>query len=130
MSKDKLVENETKGEVSRREHRPTVVPSVDVAESETEITLWADMPGIDQENVNIDLERNRLTVTADCPFVDSSGHRAGHREYRVPRYERSFVLGDTIDRDAIVASVQNGVLKLVLPKTAAAKPRRIEILAG
>lgn len=130
MSNDKLTKRDSNEALSKRDNRPVVAPRVDVAETEEAITLWADMPGVDQKSVNIDLERNRLTISAESAEVDTSGRKAALLEYRTPMYERSFVLGDTIDREHISASVKNGVLTLVLPKTTEAKPRRIEVLAG
>jgi HSP20 family protein len=105
---------------------PVFVPPVDIYETEKELTLLADMPGVVIENVDIDLNDNKLTIRGSS----ASGEEGGStllREFRCGDYYRQFSLANTIDQGKIEASMKNGVLKVVLPKAEAARPRKIEV---
>ena len=105
---------------------PVFVPAVDIYESENALTLVADMPGIPIENVDIDLDSDQLTMRGTIPMQDEKG-KVIFREYTAGDYYRQFTLSSDIDREKIQASMKDGVLKLVLPKAEAAKPRKITI---
>ena len=121
-------ELETEGE--RTKPGPAFVPAVDIFESETEITLLADMPGVSSENVSIDLHENQLTVSGEVePFI-SEKEEYLLQEFETGTFHRQFTLSDRIDQSAITATVKDGVLRLVLPKAEKAKPRKIEVKAG
>jgi HSP20 family molecular chaperone IbpA len=118
---------------SRAEHAedtPVFVPRVDIRETEAAVLLVADMPGVDETSVNIDLEGSELTIKGGYLPKAPEGYTATYREYRSGNYERTFTLGDTIDRDGIKATVSNGVLRLTLPKAKEAQPKRIAVKAG
>ncbi|MCK8600931.1 Hsp20/alpha crystallin family protein [Desulfoferrobacter suflitae] len=117
-------ELQTKSESTR--NVPIFVPAVDIYESENELTLLADMPGVPIGNVDIDLNDDQLTIRGTAPEQEQSG-TALLREYSVGDYYRQFTVSSAIDREKIVASMKDGVLKLVLPKAEAAKPRKIEV---
>lgn len=95
--------------------RPAVAPPVDVFENKDEVLIVADLPGVAQEALRIDLEEERLVIEAPREGFD---------------YRRSFLMPDGIDREKVSAKLTNGVLRLTLPKAAAIKPRRIEVKAG
>jgi HSP20 family molecular chaperone IbpA len=105
-------------------------PQVDIVEKKNEIVVTADMPGVDEKSVDINLERNILTifgaVEEDNLFTKHQPYLA---EYGIGDYERVFTLSEEIDRDRIQATVKNGVLKVILPKAKAAKSRRIAVKA-
>jgi len=105
---------------------PVFVPAVDIYESENALTLVADMPGIPIESVDIDLDSDQLTMRGTIAMQDEKG-KVIFREYTAGDYYRQFTLSSDIDRDKIQASMKDGVLKLVLPKAEAAKPRKITI---
>ncbi len=105
---------------------PVFIPAVDIYETEQELTLMADMPGVPIESVDINLEGEQLTIRGAVPQSDGVG-RILLREYAVGDYYRQFTLSNDIDREKIQASMKDGVLKLVLPKAEAAKPRKIEV---
>lgn len=117
-------------DIERTTDGPVFTPSVDIAESETEVALAADIPGVDENGVRVDLDRNVLTIRARFTLEPPEGYSLTYREYRSGDYERSFTLGDTIDRAGISASVKDGVLRLTLPKAKEAQPRRITVKAG
>ena len=105
---------------------PVFIPAVDIFETEHELTLVADMPGVPIENIDIDLEGEQLTIKGNVEQTNGDG-RVLFREYAVGDYYRQFSLSNDIDRAKIQASMKDGVLKLVFPKAEAAKPRKIEV---
>ena len=109
--------------------RPGVVftPAVDIFESEDEITLLADMPGVGSDEVTIDVQNNELKVTGEVEALRSANESYLLREYETGRFHRHFSLSDRIDQSKISASMKDGVLRLALPKIEKAKPRKIEV---
>ncbi len=100
-------------------------PAVDIFETEENLTLVADMPGVDKEHLEINLERGLLTLKGS---VERTGRGEGlFREFSLASYYRQFQLPDVVDTEKTSAEFKNGVLTLTMPKSAAAKPRRIEI---
>ncbi len=108
---------------------PVFAPPVDICESETELILFADMPGVPMENVEIDLTGDKLTIRDRALLGKSGNGSVLLSEYREGDYYRQFNLSKAIDREKIEATMKDGVLKVVLPKTEAAKPRKIAIKA-
>jgi HSP20 family molecular chaperone IbpA len=105
-------------------------PAVDIFETERELTLLADLPGVKAKDLKIDLKDNVLTLTADETPLENPGEKDVIREYRTGTYYRQFSLSDTIDQSKIQAGLKEGVLKLTLPKVEAATPRKINVQAG
>jgi HSP20 family molecular chaperone IbpA len=112
----------TKHEAEKMAERPTVAPPVDIFEDKEQILILADVPGVTTDGFAINLDRNQLTIDARRP---RSAARDDAFDYR-----RTFVVPHGIDAEKISANLQNGVLRLVLPKPAALKPRQIEVKAG
>lgn len=108
----------------------TFTPAVDIFETEAEITLLADMPGVKVQNLDIDLRENVLTLTGEAGFPEGQGERDVLREYETGRYVRQFNLSDAVDQSKIDAELREGVLRLVLPKAEKAVPRKIAVKAG
>jgi len=109
--------------------RPGIVftPSVDIFETERELTLLADLPGVTPENLTIDLRENTLTLTGDVESFDSAHEEDVLIEYETGKYYRQFSLSNVIDQSKIDAKLTDGVLRLTLPKVEAAVPRKIEV---
>lgn len=109
--------------------RPGLVftPATDIFETEKEITLLADMPGVRADDLNIDLHENILTLNGYIQTPESADEQDVAREYRTGKYYRQFTLSEIIDQADIKAELQDGVLKLNLPKIKAATPRRIAV---
>ena len=106
-------------------------PQVDIVEKKEEIVVTADMPGVDEKSVDINLENNILTIFGAVEEDNLlTKHQAYHAEYGIGDYERVFTLSGEINRDRIQATVKNGVLTVILPKAEAAKSRRIAVKAG
>jgi len=102
------------------------VPDVDIVEDQEAITLRADLPGVTKDNMSIDVREGVLTLTATVKPPEEH-HRQVYREYDIGGFNRRFTLGERIDPEKISASLENGVLTLMLPKAEAHKPRKIEI---
>jgi len=105
-------------------------PRVDILENETEVMLIADMPGVNEKGVDIDLQRNCLTIKGVRQEEQEEGMTLSNSEFH-PKYsyERQFTIGDAIDLEHITASMKDGVLRLTLPKVKEPEPRRIEVKA-
>ncbi len=118
------------GETEHTRNRRVYVPDVDIIEKKDAIVLLADMPGTDEKTVHITLDQNILTIEGAVEIEHYKDFNLGYAEYGVGDYRRAFTLADGIDRDKIQAIVTNGVLKLVLPKAEAVKPKKIEVRAS
>lgn len=120
-----------KHEVSRLAEQtrpgPLFTPSIDIFETDDAITLLADMPGALVEDLQIDLRDSVLTLTASVNPPESESEAVILREYETGTFFRQFTLPDAIDQSKIDAALANGVLRLVLPKAEAAKPRQIAV---
>ncbi len=109
--------------------KPGIVftPSVDIFETDRELTLLADLPGVTAENLNIDLRENTLTLTGDIDPLERADEEDILIEYETGKYHRQFSLSNVIDQSKIDAKLTDGVLRLTLPKVEEAKPRKIEV---
>lgn len=106
------------------------VPDVDIFETDNEITLLADMPGVTSDRMNIDLRDDVLTLTGEAARDAAGSETPIVIEYGVGKYHRQFTLSEVIDQKRISAALKDGVLRLVLPKVEKATPRKITITAG
>jgi len=128
---DLIIEEKKEAQATGESTRdvPVFVPAVDIYESENSLTLVADMPGVPLENIDIDLDSDQLTIRGTVPKHEEKG-KALFKEYSYGDYYRQFTLSSDIDREKIQASMKDGVLKLVLPKAEAAKPRKITVVSS
>jgi HSP20 family protein len=112
--------------------RPGLVftPNVDIFETDQEITLLADMPGVTADNLSIDLRDNILTLTGEVAPFEEANEEDVLIEYEIGKYHRQFNLSSVIDQSKINAKLNDGVLRLSLPKVEKATPRRIEVKTG
>ena len=106
------------------------VPSVDIFESEKDITLLADMPGVKSKDLKIDLRDNVLTISGDIAPYEESEEKDIIIEYEIGKYFREFSLSEVINQDKIDARMEDGVLRLVLPKSEKAVPKKITVKAA
>lgn len=113
--------------VERTRPRRVFTPAVDIVERKDDIIVTADMPGVDERSVDVTLEKNVLTIAGTVDPVFSGNRRLVLSEYGIGDYHRAFTITEEVDRDRIHAAVKNGVLRLVLPKSAVAKTRKIEV---
>lgn len=117
-----------KDEAARQE--AAMLPPVDVVEDAACITLYADLPGVPKDKLNVRVEADTLTIEGEVSLPLAQGMEASYAEVQLARYHRAFTLGQELDSSKAVAEFRNGVLKLHIPKAEHAKPRRIEVQAG
>ena len=109
---------------------PVFVPAVDIVENQDEITVLADMPGVDGKHVDIDLRENRLTIQGHVDPPEGEKEATVYREFNYGDFFRQFTLSNVIDQTKITAKMEHGVLRLILPKGAKAKPQKIQVTSG
>ena len=107
-----------------------LMPPVDVVEDGSGITLQADLHGVARDKLNLQVHAGRLTIEADIGLVLPEGLQSSHTEVGLGRYRRTFTLSPELDTEKIGAELNNGVLKLTIPKADHAKPRRINVNVG
>ena len=134
MAETKEIQAKEKQEVSAPAEQtkpgPVFTPAVDIFETEKEITLLADLPGVKSDELNIDLRDNVLTLTGDVAPWEGAEEEDLLIEYEIGRYFRQFTLSEVIDQEKIDAQLNDGVLRLTLPKIEKATPRKISVKAG
>jgi HSP20 family protein len=106
---------------------PIFTPAVDIFETEKEITLLADIPGVKAGDLDIDLHENVLSLDGDVKSPEGADEVDVFKEYRTGKYYRQFTLSQVIDQSKIKAELKDGVLCLKLPKVEAATPRKIAV---
>ena len=103
-------------------------PGVDILESENDLVLKADVPGVDPKNIDISMENGTLTLKGERKFENNETHQGYHRiERSYGSFARSFALPDTVDVEKVKADFKNGVLTVTLPKKEVAKPRSVKV---
>ncbi|MGQ0633916.1 MAG: Hsp20/alpha crystallin family protein [Planctomycetaceae bacterium] len=123
-------ESETPQGSERTRARKVYIPFVDIVETEQALLLIADVPGVDEQGVDVTIEKNVLTLRGAVAAETPAGHELGYEEYGIGDYERSFTLPNEIDRDGIRAEIKDGVLKLTLPKIKQAVARKVAVTVG
>ena len=105
----------------------TLMPPVDVVEDASGITLYADLPGVSRDRLNLQVEKGTLTIDAEIDLQLPEGLQSSHTEVGFGRFHRTFTLSSELDTEKVTAELADGVLKLSIPKAEHAKPRRIEV---
>lgn len=134
MVESKELQAKEKHEVAApaEQTRPGLVftPEVDIFETDHEITVLADMPGVAADGVNIELRDGVLTLNGDVKPWEGADESDVLVEFEIGKYYRQFTLSDAIDQNNIDAKLEDGVLRLALPKAQKAVPRQITVTAG
>ncbi|GAB4540231.1 MAG: Hsp20/alpha crystallin family protein [Thermodesulfovibrionia bacterium] len=118
----------TTGEgIERTRARRVYRPDVDIIEKRNELLLVADMPGVDEKSIEVNLEEDILTIRGSVEVERLEGYKAIISEYGIGDYERSFTISDEIDRDKVKASLKDGVLRVILPKVESIRAKKIPI---
>ncbi|MBT9568481.1 MAG: Hsp20/alpha crystallin family protein [Thiobacillus sp.] len=110
-----------------RQNEAFLIPPVDVIEDSGGITLYADMPGVPKDKLDLELEADTLTIEGEVALDMPEGMDPSHAEVSLPRYRRSFTLSRELDAGKVSAEFNLGVLTLRIPKAEHAQPRRIEV---
>jgi HSP20 family molecular chaperone IbpA len=111
----------------RTRTRAAFVPRTDIYETQDNVVLLVDMPGVASDGVDITLEKRTLATRGYASEQQHRNYRQVYAEYGLGDHERVFTLSEDIDREHIEASQKNGVLRLMLPKAAPAKARKIQL---
>jgi HSP20 family protein len=107
------------------------IPAADIYESDNDLVVTMDVPGVDPKNVEIRVENNVLTIRGERQMEESQKAESFHRVERFyGAFARTFALTTSVDTEKIRASYNAGVLSITLPKAEAAKPRKIQIAAA
>jgi HSP20 family protein len=125
------VTTETSGVTTQEEIRAPerhLTPAVDIFETSGGLVVVADLPGVQQDGLDLRVDDDVLTIQGR-PHVETRGNEL-YREYTLRPFFRQFELTDAVDQRGITAHLQHGVLILTLPKSEKAKPRRIPVQIG
>ena len=117
----------TRREDDQAQRRITLLPPVDIFENSQGVTLWADLPGVTKDRLDVKVHDGNLYIEAEAVVPTPSGLRLQHAEIRQPHFARVFSLGADFDASKIEANLKDGVLKLTIPRRDEARPRRIEV---
>lgn len=102
-------------------------PYTDIHESEDTIVVTMDVPGVDRKDVDINLDKDVLTITGHVDLSSYEGLEPLYTEYNVGNYTRRFTISNEVDREGISAKIDDGVLTVTLPKAKEAGARRISV---
>ena len=120
-----------KQELAKKEEATTpgrrFVPTADIFETEEALAVIMEMPGVAKDNLTIEVEDDILRVEGRIDYGKYQEMEPVYTEYNVGHYARGFSLSGKIDREAISARLEDGVLTLTLPKAKEAMPRRISV---
>ena len=109
----------------------TFVPAVDIYEDEHSLVLKLEVPGMNEEDLNVSLENSTLTVSGERKFEKEEKEENFHRiERRYGSFTRTFRLPNTVDAEKVEAGYDKGILKITLAKRAEAKPKQIKVGNG
>ena len=118
------------GDYERMSPRTTFIPRADIYETDQNVVVIVDMPGANEDSIDIMLEENTLVIDGKSTFDAPDGYSLVFAEFEAGDYERKFRITDQIDRENIDATYKDGVLRLTLPKAEQAKARKISVTAG
>ena len=123
-----LFENFAEASGTEQLARGTFVPAVDVYEDEHNLVLKLEIPGVNEDDLNVSLENQTLTVSGERKFEKEEKEENFHRiERRFGSFTRTFRLPNTVDTEKVEAGYDKGILKITLGKRAEAKPKQIKV---
>jgi HSP20 family molecular chaperone IbpA len=123
-------EQGTRTRESQTAEQPALLPPVDVVEDGGGITLYADLPGVSKEKLDVHMDGEVLVIEGEMGLEMPKDMEATHVEVSLPRYRRVFTLSKDLDPGRMQAELRQGVLKLHIQKAEHAKPKRIQVSAG
>jgi HSP20 family molecular chaperone IbpA len=126
---DKTPSEVTSASEARPDSR-AMAPRVEVMEDESAVTLFADLPGVPRNQLELKVEGDTLLIEGEVGTPMPAQMQSVYAEIRVPRYRRAFTLSRELDTGRIEANLKDGVLNLRIPKHAHAQPRRIQVQVG
>lgn len=104
------------------------MPSIDISETDTQFQITAELPGMKKEDISIDLEQSRLTISGERSFQNEEEGKKFHRvETQYGSFNRSFQLPDNVDEESVKASYEDGLLNISIDKSEDKVKKQIEI---
>jgi HSP20 family molecular chaperone IbpA len=116
-------------QVARRESRDEIMPNTAVRQDKDGFLLVAELPGVDDQSLQVTVEDGVLLIEADNAVASPEGYTLALREISPVTYKASFELPDRVEAAGVKASLKNGLLRVRLPVSEAKKPKRIAIAA-
>jgi HSP20 family molecular chaperone IbpA len=107
-----------------------LLPPVDVIEDANGVTVWADLPGVPRDKLDVKVRDGNLSIEAEAVLPVSANLKLQLAEIRAPYFARTFALSPDFDTSKIEANLRDGVLKLTIPRREEARPRRIPVQVG
>lgn len=107
-----------------------LTPDVDIYEDSEGICVQADMPGVSRDRLDIQVNKDSLTIEGEAHIDMPGDMEALYADVRTTRFRRSFALSAELDTEKVDARLKDGVLTVHIPKRAEARPRKIEVSAG
>ena len=120
-------QDKTAAAVANPRNEASLLPPVDVIEDSTGITLYADLPGVPRDKLQLRVEGDQLMIEGDIQLAVTQGMESTHAEVTLPRYRRAFTLSKELDAGKVSAELAQGVLRVRIPKAEHAQPRRIDV---
>jgi len=127
MTETTMTEQASQARDERAANDAALVPPVQVIENAQGITLYADLPGVSRDSLELNIEHDTVTIEGRLALDVPEGLEVTHAEVSIPRFRRVFTLSKELDANKIAAELVNGVLTLRIPKAEHAQPRRIPI---
>ena len=116
--------------VQKRDDQLALQPPVDIFEDAHGIMVVAEMPGVSKDRLNVQADRDRLTIEGEIAIDLPNGMEAIHVDVPYTRYSRSFGLSSELETDAIDAKLKDGILTIRIPKRREFRPRKIDVRAA
>jgi len=110
--------------------RTTRTVPMDAVRRGDTVTVWLDLPGVAADSIDLEVERNVVTVSATRAYSPAEDEQVLARERRQGTFSRQLFLGDSLDPDSLTADYADGVLTLSIPVAEQAKPRKVSVAAG
>ncbi|MEE9413495.1 MAG: Hsp20/alpha crystallin family protein [Methylococcales bacterium] len=111
----------------QRSSQEIVRPVVDIHENDHYIALYAELPGVSQDNLEITIDKDNLLLEAKPSFETSADIKPVYAEFQTVQFKRSFTLSDELDTEHAEANLKHGILELKIPKKELTKPRKVEV---
>ncbi|MBU2511273.1 Hsp20/alpha crystallin family protein [bacterium] len=103
------------------------LPNTDIVETDKELLVYMDMPGVSKEKIRVKIEKNVLAIDGEIDSSPYSNLKPLYTEYNIGHFSRSFELSNEIDQNGINATMTDGVLLLTLPKAPDKQPKMISV---
>ena len=123
------VQEKREAEKAQEQTRPlrAFLTTADIFETEEALAVVLEMPGVDRNNIDVNVDNGVLTIGGRIDFDKYEGLQPVYSEYNIGPFRRSFRISSQVDQDKIKAEMRDGVITLTLPKAEQAKPRRVEV---